>query len=279
VLACVVNISEGRRLAVIDAVAAAGGACLVDVHRDGDHHRSVLTLAGTDHEVHDAVRAVAERSVELIDLRHHRGAHPRLGALDVVPFVPLGADGAPLADVAALGPALEARDAFARWAGATLALPCFLYGPERSLPEVRRRAFRDLAPDAGPPHPHPRAGASAVGARGPLLAYNLWLRSPDLTLARAVAARLRGPLVRALGLGLSTGVQVSCNLLAPQTLGPATVYDEVARLMAEEDPANGVARAELVGLAPRAVVEAVAPHRWAELGLDPDDTLEARLAR
>ncbi len=263
---------------IVDDIAAAAGPRLLDLHRDVDHHRSVLTLAGADDDVGAAVRAVAVRAVARIDLRHHRGAHPRLGAIDVVPFVPLGPDGT-VVDEPDLTPALAARDEFARWAGDELRIPCFCYGPERTLPEVRRHAFGDLAPDTGPAAPHPTAGACAVGARPALVAYNLWLRVPDLALARRVAAALRGPDVRALGLELSGAVQVSCNLIRPGAVGPAQVFDEVARLVAEADPRNGVARAELVGLAPQAVVDSVEPARLAELGLDPGDTVEARLAR
>src|SRR5690606_8929667 len=120
----------------------------------------------------------------------------------------------------------------------------FVYGPERSLPEVRRRAFVDLAPDAGPPTPHPTAGAVAVGARPVLVAYNLWLAEPDLELARRLARELRSPEVRALGLAVGEEVQVSMNLVAPERVGPADVYDRVAG-------STRIARAELVGLAPR----------------------------
>ncbi len=151
-LECVVNISEGRRLDVVDSVAASAGVDLLDVHHDGDHHRSVLTLVGQD-----AARSVAATAVAAIDLRTHRGAHPRLGAVDVVPFVPLGSS--------TLDDALAARDAFGAWAGRELGLPCFVYGPERSLPDVRRHAFVSLQPDYGPGRPHPdrRSG----GHRGP----------------------------------------------------------------------------------------------------------------
>jgi glutamate formiminotransferase len=183
--------------------------------------------------------------------------------VDVVPFVPLG--GAPLDD------AVAARDRFARWAAATLDLPCFLYGPERSLPEVRRTAFTTLAPDHGPDHPHPTAGACAVGARPLLVAYNLWLAEPDLTRARAIAADLRGPAVRALGLPVGDHVQVSVNLTDPLQVGPAEIYDAVAGRVA-------VARAELVGLLPDAVLRAVDPARWPQLDLGPERTIEARLA-
>ncbi len=229
-LECVVNISEGRRLDIVDAVAAAAGIDLLDVHHDGDHHRSVLTLVGRH-----APRSVAATAVAAIDLRQHQGAHPRLGAVDVVPFVPLGS--------ATLDDALAARDDFGAWAGRELGLPCFVYGPERSLPDVRRNAFVSLEPDFGPARPHPTAGAVAIGARGVLVAYNLWLAEPDLTRARALARQLRGPAVRALGLAVGDQVQVSMNLIDPERVGPAQAYDQVAAQAT-------VDRAELVGLIP-----------------------------
>ena len=257
------NVSEGRRAPTIDAIAAAAGACLLDVHSDAHHHRSVLTLAGAD-KLDDAVRAVATEAVRRIDLRGHAGAHPRLGAVDVVPFVPLL--DAPLDD------AVAARDRFAAWAAAELGVPCFLYGPERSLPDVRREAFAGLAPDAGPPVPHPTAGAVCAGARTVLVAYNLWLRpGTDVSTARAVAAAMRGPAVRALGLDVGGRAQVSMNLVDPLALGPDQAYDEVAARAP-------VGRAELVGLVPAAVLEAVPERRWGELDLDASRTIEGRLA-
>ncbi|MBK9179536.1 MAG: glutamate formiminotransferase [Acidimicrobiales bacterium] len=258
VLECVVNVSEGRRPQVVRAIAGAAGRDLLDVHTDPDHHRTVLTLLGEG-----AVRSVARASLDLLDLGEHQGAHPRIGVLDVVPFVPLGPDD--------LAEALSARDRFARWAGSELQLPCFLYGPERSLPDVRRHAFAELAPDTGPAHPHPTAGACAVGARAVLVAYNLWLAEPDASRARAIARDLRGPAVRALGLVVGREVQVSCNLVAPLEVGPAAVYDAVAARAP-------VARAELVGLVPAAVLAAIPRRRWDQLDLDPSRTIEARIA-
>lgn len=264
-LECVINISEGRDREVIDAVAGTGGRRLLDVHTDVDHHRSVLTLAGDGNDLEAAVRAVAAEAVARIDLTAHAGAHPRLGAVDVVPFVPLA--GIPLAD------AVAARDRFATWAGEQLGVPCFLYGPERTLPDVRRHAFGALAPDTGPASPHPTAGAVCAGARPVLVAYNLGLApGTPLETARRVAAGLRGPAVRALGLAVGNRVQVSINLVHPAVVGPAEAYDLVAR----EAP---VARAELVGLLPAAVLEAIPSSRWAELDLAPDRTIEARLER
>lgn len=257
-LECVVNVSEGRDAEVLASLVRAGGGDLLDVHVDPHHHRAVLTLVGEA-----APCRVAEAAVAGIDLRRHDGAHPRLGALDVVPFVAL-----PGSSAAA---AIAARDRFARWLGDTLAVPVFVYGPERTLPEVRRAAFAGLAPDHGPAAPHERAGACAVGARPVLVAYNVWLRHPDLARARAVAAAVRDRPIRALGLAVGDRVQVSMNLIDPATVGPADAYDRVAAL-AE------VAGAELVGLVPDAVLHAVDAARWAELDLGPDRTIEARLA-
>lgn len=257
VLECVVNISEGRDRAAIDAIASAAGADLLDVHTDPHHHRSVLTLIGEP-----AARAVATAAVERLDLRTHEGVHPRIGVVDVVPFVALG--GSTMAD------AVRARDDFCRWAGRELQLPCFRYGPERTLPEVRRGAFGDLVPDCGPAAPHPSAGAAAVGARPLLVAYNVWLAEPDLALARRVAAAVRRPEVRTLGLQVGDRVQVSMNLIDPLAVGPGAATDAVAALAA-------VAGCELVGLVPEAVLEAEDPARWDELDLAADRTIEARL--
>ena len=256
-LECVVNISEGQDLTAIAAIAAAAGSALLDVHTDADHHRSVLTLVGED-----APRSVAAEAVDRLDLGVHEGAHPRIGVVDVVPFVAL--DGSSATD------AREARDRFARWAADELAVPCFCYGPERTLPDVRRHAFGELAPDVGPDQPHPTAGAMAVGVRPVLVAYNVWLAEPDLALARRIAAGLRGPAVRALGLAVGEEVQVSVNLIEPTTIGPAEVADAVAAL-AE------VRRCELVGLLPASVLAAVPPERWGSLDLGSDRTIEARL--
>ena len=247
------NVSEGQDRRVIDAIAAAAGRCLLDVHADRHHNRAVLTMAGTG--VEDAARAVAVEAVRRIDLRLHVGVHPRIGAVDVVPFVPLA--GSTMAD------AVGARDRFAAWAGVELAVPCFLYGPERALPDVRRRAFTGLAPDTGPPVSHPTAGATCVGARPVLVAYNVWLADGiDVATARVVARAVRGPALRALGLDVGGRAQVSTNLVDPLRLGPAQAFDAIAALAP-------VAGAELVGLVPRAVLDAIPPTRWAELGLDP----------
>lgn len=261
-LECVINVSEGRDDGRVRAIAAAAGSSLLDVHTDADHHRSVITVVGVD-----APRSVAEAAVATLDLTRHDGVHPRIGVLDVVPFVPLG--DATLAD------AVIARDAMATWLADELGVPSFLYGPERTLPEVRRNAFVGLRPDRGPDDPHPTAGACAVGARPLLVAYNVWLDVPaddgGLDLARTAAAALRSSTVRTLGLRVGPHAQVSMNLIDPLVTGPAAVFDAVAALAP-------VARAELVGLVPSAVLHAVPPDRWAELDLAPDRTIEHRLA-
>lgn len=259
-LECVVNISEGRRPEVVAAIGAAAGADLLDVHSDAHHHRSVLTLVGEE-----APRAVARAAVDRLDLGAHAGVHPRIGVVDVVPFVALGAT--PAAE------AVAARDRFGAWAAAELGVPGFAYGPERTLPEVRRRAFAGLTPTWGPATPHPTAGAIAVGARPLLVAYNLWLApGTDLAVARRVAREVRSPEIRTLGLAVGDEVQVSMNLVAPLAVGPAEAWDRVASLAP-------VARAELVGLVPEGVLEQAPEGRWEQLDLGPERTIEARLAR
>jgi glutamate formiminotransferase len=266
---CVVNVSEGRDQRVLRRLAQAADPCVLDVHVDGDHHRSVFTLAGPRDVLAPAVRSLASAAVEDIDLTAHTGAHPRFGVVDVVPWV--GLAGWPIGD-SRVEEAIPARDEFASWAGSALHLPCFLYGPSRSLPLVRRQAWTSLIPDFGPARPHPTAGACAVGARPILVAYNLWLASDDLASARSAAAAIRGSHLRALGLQVGPQVQVSCNLTAPWLVGPGAAYDAVASRL-------GVERAELVGLLPLAVLEAEPRHRWSELGIDPSTTIEARLER
>jgi glutamate formiminotransferase len=231
---------------------------LLDVHSDVHHDRSVLTLVGEA-----APRAVARAAVAALDLRRHQGVHPRFGVVDVVPFVPLA--GSTLVD------AVAARDRFLDWMAAEMGVPGFAYGPERTLPEVRRLAFAELPPDRGPSRPHPTAGATAVGARPMLVAWNVWLAEPDLAGAQRIAREIRGPRLRALGLPVGRRVQVSMNLVEPDELGPAEAWDLVAERAA-------VAGAELVGLVPRSVLERTDPARWAELDLAEGKTIESRLA-
>jgi glutamate formiminotransferase len=280
---CVINISEGRDRSTIEAVSDAAAAALLDVHSDRDHHRSVLTLGGPLELVEEASRLTVAAAVAHIDLRAHVGIHPRFGAADVVPFVPLSEIGVD-EDRTAWIQVVRARDRLARWAGKDLELPCFLYGPERSLPEVRRLAFRSLVPDTGPRAPHPTAGASAVGARPVLVAYNVWLAGPRepadrpsvLAVARTLADQLRSPTVRSLGLAVEAGAQVSFNLIDPSATSVVAIYDAVA--VGAEASGCSVLRAELVGLIPEVALARAPRHRWAELDLSEDKTIEGRLA-
>jgi glutamate formiminotransferase len=274
---CVVNVSEGRDQAFLTQLADAASPVLLDLHRDADHNRSVFTLAGEAEHVTHAARELARASVARLDLRTHQGVHPRLGVLDVVPFVPYRPGQLPSHDLEA---AVALRDAFARWMSAALGVPTFLYGPlpggeHRTLPQVRRHAFGELPPDFGPRQAHPTAGATAVGARTVLVAYNV--RVSSLEVAHQVAPLVRSAAVRALGLAVGEGAQVSCNLVDPAQVGPAQAYDAVRRLVTQ---AGGtVEGAELVGLLPEAVLRAVPGSRWTELGLSAEKTVEARLGR
>jgi glutamate formiminotransferase len=276
IVECVVNISEGRDQVFLAQLADAAGPVLLDLHRDPDHHRSVFTLGGEAEPVTEAVRALARASVAQLDLGTHQGAHPRRGVVDVVPFVPFSPGQLPSHD---LGAVVALRDGFARWMSATLDVPTFLYGPRsdgeiRTLPQVRRHAFGEMPPDFGPGRPHPTAGSTAVGARSVLVAYNV--RVSSLEVARQVAPLVRGPAVRALGLAIGQGAQVSCNLVDPAQVGPAQAHDAVRRLV--EESGGTVEGAELVGLLPEAVLMAIPASRWAELGLSAEKTVEARLS-
>lgn len=268
---CAANVSEGRDGSVLDALRAAASDALLDVHVDVDHHRSVFTMAGSAAALVARVLSVAAVALASIDLRRHAGVHPRLGALDVVPFAPL--------EGVALEGAVTAREAAIEGLAA-LGIPVFRFGPAaegpgRSLPELRRAAFGTLAPDAGPPARHPTAGATAVGARLPLVAWNLWLQGASLASTRALAASVRQPAVRALGLQVSGATQVSCNLLDPAVTTPLDVYRQVEGAL---DAGAHVVRCELVGLAPAAVLAAVPEDWWSIVDLSADRALEVRAA-
>ena len=281
-LTAAVNLSEGRDRGLLDDLAAAAGPALLDVHADAHHHRSVFTLGGPTVEA--AVASLVAAAVARLDLHTHSGVHPRLGVADVVPFVAWERSGRSgwLAEADPLV-AVDARRRFALQAASELSLPVACYGPAvvadppmpalpaRTLPELRRRLWHDLLPDVGPQEPHPTAGAVAAGVRGALVAYNLWLARPDLAVARRVAAALRSPQLRTLGLAVGDEVQVSCNLVDPWRVGPGDAFDAVAALAP-------VARAELVGLVPAAVLAAESPDRWQQLDLDLSRPIEARLA-
>jgi glutamate formiminotransferase / 5-formyltetrahydrofolate cyclo-ligase len=258
------NISEGRSVDTVDAAIAAmqdAGARVIHRTSDAVHHRSVITAAGSASQVVAAAVALARVTLERIDLRDHRGEHPRIGALDVLPFVPLG--DATLDDAVTLAHRAAARI----WR--ELGIPALLYGaaagaPHRAnLADVRRGEFEGLAERSRDPRwafdygegPHPSAGAIAVGARAFLLAFNVDLNSPDLALARSIARSLRerdGGLRTLKALGLRLGpdvVQVSFNLTDVDAI-PLYRVCELVRLAAERHGVS-VRRSELIGLAPR----------------------------
>jgi glutamate formiminotransferase len=281
VLEAVVNVSEGRDGRVIGAIGAAAGASLLDVHRDTDHHRSVFTIAASDPgRTEAATRRLVEVAFEDLDLRDHSGVHPRLGIVDVVPFVAL--DPTP-PDVA-----VSAAHAFGDWLVRVHGVPVFFYDDaatdRRSLPAVRRDAFRRLPPDRGPAEPDARLGATAVGARPPMVAVNVELASTDLALAQTIADGLRerdGGLrgVRALGFSLESHgtVQVSMNLVDLTATGIERACGEVRR----RAEAAGIAttRFELVGLIPATELARCSDEFRAWSGLTKADTVEARVAK
>jgi len=273
-------VSEGRDARALDAFAAACGPSLLDVHVDADHHRSVFTLAGPGSlDAEDAARRLACAVADHVDITEHRGVHPRIGALDVVPFVALG--DSDRAD------AVRAAHAFAMWAASELMVPVFLYGDaafdRRALPDVRRDAFTVRAPDDGPPSPHPRLGAVAVGARPVLVAVNCDLDRDDVALARSIARAVRErdgglPGVRALGLLLASrgAVQVSMNLVDLDATG---LQEACRRVQALAEAAGAaVARVELVGLLPAAELARCDADFRAWSGIGTEQTIEARLA-
>jgi glutamate formiminotransferase len=288
VLEAVPNVSEGRSPAAIEAIGSAFGSAarVLDLHSDADHHRSVYTLAGEDTSLGDALVAGAARATELVDLRHHDGVHPRVGAIDVVPVVPLGGD--------ELEPAKELAAAVARRLGEELGLTVFLYGELRAglrpaffrrggLPELERRVVAgELDPDFGPRAIDPRTGAVLVGARRPLVAYNVELATADVMVARSVAAVVResgGGMagVQAIGLLLprSGRVQVSMNVL---DLERSPLHEVTARVGSEAATRGvGLAGGELVGLVPRSVVEAARAAGAEVPGVDESRTLEHAL--
>ncbi len=270
-LECVINVSEGRDSALVAQLADRARASLLDIHSDTHHNRSVFTLAGTT-VLADAV-ALTRLAVERLDLGSHRGVHPRIGIVDVVPFVPLGDDG--VVHPIQLGEALRARDEFARIVSEDLEIPCFLYGPERSLPDIRREAFRQLLPDFGPMVPHPRAGACCVGARGALIAYNVNIGGVDTMTTKLIAKNVRRTELRSLGLEFDGSHQISCNLIDPITLGIERTYDLIEEQV--RDHGGVIGSCELVGLVPARVLNQVPQSRWGALGLNNEATIEFRL--
>jgi glutamate formiminotransferase len=287
------NISEGRRPEVVEAIAAAiravPGVRLLDHSSDASHNRSVFTIAGDADSIKAAVLAIYEQALAAIDLRTHTGEHPRLGAVDVVPFVPIE------------GVTMEACVDLAKDVGRAVAtqfdVPVFLYeeasaNPARkNLEDIRRGEFEGLAakmatplwaPDFGPAAPHPSAGASVIGARMPLIAYNINLNTDRLEVAKKIAAAIRHSsggfrYVKAAGFELKDRgiVQVSMNLTNYEKTPIFRVFETVKR----EAERYGVTilESEIVGLVPAAALNAAAEFYLQIAGFKPDQVLENKL--
>jgi glutamate formiminotransferase len=269
---CIPNFSEGRDAGLLREIAAAmqsvPGVYLLDEERDEDHHRSVLTLVGPPEGIVEAAVQAASLAQHRIDLSRHRGVHPRVGALDVLPFVPVR--GVTLAECVELA-RLAAQRIWER-----CRIPCYFYEAAASLPErrnletVRKHQFEELRalavadpafrPDVGGPELHPTAGATMVGARKFLIAWNVWLRTADLSVARRIAKTIRQssggfPFVKALGLPLQKRglTQVSMNLTDFEETPPQPVFEAILAEAARQKVE--VIGTELIGLVPRRALE------------------------
>jgi glutamate formiminotransferase len=300
IVECVPNFSEGRdrpKMGQIQsAIESVSNVRVLDLHMDADHHRSVITFVGDEHGVLEAAVRGVQQAAALIDLNRHRGEHPRIGAADVVPFVPI--QGVTLADCVSI--AHRAGEEIFRRCG----VPVYFYGaaarqPGRTLAQLRRGGFerlRDavshdpsLRPDVGEPRLHPTAGATAVGAREILIAFNILLRSSDVEIARRIARAVRAssgglPAVQAMGVllrskaepGPAGQTQVSMNLTDLQQISLAAAYGAVKR----EAALAGVALAgsEVVGLLPAKALEGIRPEEVGITNFTPRMILENRLA-
>lgn len=296
---CVPNFSEGRRPEVlgqiVDAIAGVQGVALLDHSADPVHNRSVITFAGAPDAVSDGAEEGVRTALDLIDLRTHSGVHPRIGAVDVVPFVPL--DATPMAE------AVDVARAFAERIAARFELPVYLYGEaalrpdRRRLADVRRGQYEALrtaigtdpkrSPDFGPARLHPSGGAVAVGARKALIAFNINLRTDDLRIATRIARAIREssggmPAVQAMGVLLEEAdgrrvAQVSTNLVDWERTGLGAVVREVRRLAREAG--TEIDRYELIGLAPAGALLDLAGEAQALADLGDDRALEPRIAR
>ena len=289
------NVSEGRRRVVTDELAdvirQTPGVCLLDRSSDRSHNRTVYTVVGDPPSLEAASLALVESAVARIDLRQHRGVHPRIGAVDVVPFVPL-------AD-ATMSDCVQLARRLGEVVAARFGLPVFLYEEaalrpgRRRLEDIRRGEFEGLSakmadpewmPDYGPPAPHPTAGAVAIGARQVLIAFNVELATDRIEIARRVASLVRErtgglPAVKALGLPLVERgtVQVSMNLTDYRVTPPLAAFTAVEREAARLGVA--VVRSELVGLLPQAALIGTSASALRLDGFRDDQILEVRLAR
>ncbi len=287
------NVSEGRDAGVVTALAAAvrrGGSLLLDYTADPSHHRSVYTMAGDAAAIERSLLELVRTAVAHVDLRTHRGVHPRIGAVDVVPLIPLAGS--------TMTTCIELSHRVGRAIADSFGIPVYLYeqsaarAERRRLEQIRRGNFEglarkmtepDWAPDYGPSAPHPTAGATVVGARMPLVAFNVNLDSTDVAVAKAIAATVREssgglPCVKALGLPLHHRniAQVSMNLTDLSRTTVQTAFDAVER----EANARGVRvlESELIGLIPAAALEDTSAERLKLAGFTRSQVLEERIA-
>jgi glutamate formiminotransferase len=293
IIECVPNVSEGRRPEVVDALVRAlrsvHGVRVLDASSDPAHNRSVFTMAGDAEPLKAAIVSLVGTALTHIDLRTHSGEHPRLGAVDVVPFVPI--EGVTMAECVAL-----ARETAADVAS-RFEIPVFLYEDaaampgRRNLEDIRRGEFEGLAakmaspdwsPDFGPSRPHPSAGAVVIGARMPLIAYNINLATDRLEVAKMIASAIRHSsggfrYVKAMGIALEDRgiVQVSINLTNFEKTPMHRVYDAVRR----EAERYGVAvlDSEIIGLTPQAALVSAAEHYLQLARFSSNQVLENRL--
>ena len=290
---CIPNFSEGRRPEVIeqlaDAVRSVDGVSLLDVQSDPTHNRCVVTFVGHEGPIAEAAYRAIQKAAELIDLNAHEGAHPRFGATDVVPFVPLRSEDTPAC--------VETAELLAKRVAADLRIPVFLYEDAARIPEhgnlaaFRGKGFEEMrevigseplkTPDEGEARVHATAGAVAIGARFPLIAFNVNLDSDDLDLARRIAVEIRErdggmKCVKAMGLLLEDGaVQVSMNL----TDYRVTSMADVVAAIAERAGAVGVSirESEVVGLLPQDALVRLAQSTLCATGFSRDQVLEAQV--
>jgi glutamate formiminotransferase len=293
IIECIPNVSEGRRPEVVDAIASAiravAGVRLLDYSSDASHNRSVFTLTGEAAPLREAVLAMYEHALAAIDLRTHRGEHPRLGAIDVVPFVPI--EGVTMDECVVLARSV-ANEVASRFG-----IPVYLYeeasnNPSRkNLEDIRRGEFEGLeakmisdgwAPDFGPARPHPSAGASVIGARMPLIAYNINLATDRVDVAKKIAAAIRQSsggfrFVKAAGFKLDDRgiVQVSMNLTNYEKTPMFRVFEVVKR--EAERYGVSILESEIVGLVPAAALNAAAAFYLQLEGFKPEQVLENKL--
>jgi len=294
VVECVPNFSEGRRKDIVDAIGSAiasvAGARILDVQMDADHNRSVITFVGDRRAASEAAFRAASAAVERIDMNVHRGEHPRVGALDVLPFVPIA--GVTMEDCVALARSVGKRIAD------ELHVPVYLYEAaasrpdRRALPDLRRGEYEglkaeietnpDRKPDFGPARLHPTAGACIVGARPVLIAWNVNLRTADVGVAKRIAKAIREsdgglPAVRAKGFALSERglVQVSMNMVDYRRTSLAQAFEAI-RALAEKEGVE-IAESEVVGLVPLDALVAGATQYFKLARFHRDQILETRL--